>query len=338
MSDKKTRGWIAVLASGALLLVMAMGCGDSGGGSGGGGGLNYEGNREAADISEENAQALAASAYESRALGGPFGSIASLTDAGEPVLASPHGRPSMLAVARVLETVILEARRVELGDATSARALDEESYTINGDCGGRASFNIQIDENTGVFSGDFTFSDYCDDGTALQGQASFRGRVDPATEDLDYFIFSFDGLVGTIDGEDFSLKGDLTIRRNETRDRTTIIMDLICEDGTTGEALWINDFTITVTEGVADGQRYEAIEFSGRIYHSVHGYVDIRTDVAFRIENSDENPREGVLVLTGADGATVSMTVLSNTQYQVEADTDGDGTYDWGPESYGWDE
>jgi hypothetical protein len=32
------------------------------------------------------------------------------------------------------------------------------------------------------------------------------------------------------------------------------------------------------------------------------------------------------------------MTVLSNSQYQVEADLDGDETYDWGPETYDWED
>jgi hypothetical protein len=69
----------------------------------------------------------------------------------------------------------------------------------------------------------------------------------------------------------------------------------------------------------------------------VHGYVDLSTVVPFRLEDGADNPIEGVLLLTGADNGTILMTAISDSQYQVEADTDGDDDYDWGPETYDWD-
>jgi hypothetical protein len=134
------------------------------------------------------------------------------------------------------------------------------------------------------------------------------------------------------------LDGSLTLRVNTDRDETSLNMDLLFEDTAAGESLWLNGFTLIVSDGIDDGQAYETIAFRGRLYHSEFGYVDIRTDVAFRVDDGDDYPSEGILVLTGADDATIVMTVLSNTQYQVEADLDGDEAYDWGPETYDWED
>jgi hypothetical protein len=331
-------GWITIFVFGLFQLVLAIGCG----GSGGGGGIDYEGNREAAVVTGDNAQTLAAAAYDSATLEGPFASFASLSGEAPVVIAIPGGRPTVLAVADVLTAALDEAKAVpalpQEAPTASMRALDAGSYTINGSCGGTAGVQIEIEQGSGVFAGQFDFNDYCDDGTALTGSASFQGQVDPDTDQLDYFTFRFSSLLGTAKGAAFRLDGGLTLRVNETRDETSLTMDLLFEDMASGESLWLNDFTLTVTDGVDNGQAYETIAFSGRLYHSVHGYVDTRTDVAFRLDDGDDYPSEGILVLTGADDATVVMTVISNTQYQVEADLDGDEAYDWGPETYDWED
>ena len=341
MFEKGSHSGFALMCIIASLLMLTVACGGS---NGGGDSVDYDGNREPAEITGDNAQALAVSAYESRSLTGPFGSIASLNvsndgaaDASE-AAAAIKGRPAMLTVAQVLEAALEEALQFEAVEPVSARALERYSETINGSCGGSARISFQFDTITGVFSGDIAFNGYCNDGTAIEGSTSIEGRVDPATEALEYFTFSFNSLVGTVDGESFNLQGSMTLSRNASRDRTTITMDLLSSYSAAGETLWLSGFTISVTEGVDDGTPYDEIELSGRIYHAVHGYVDIRTDVAFRIEGSDENPNEGVLVLTGADDARVVLTVISNSQYEVEADCDGDGSIDYGPQPYNWDE
>lgn len=333
MIRKRIPDWVPVYGYGLLLLVLAIGCG----GSGGGGGSDYQGNREAAVVTGDNAQVLAAATYDSATLEGPFASFASASGDAAAVVATPGGRPTLLAVVEVLASALDEAKEVSGAPTASIRALDAGSHTINGSCGGTARVSIEIDQGSGVFAGDFNFNDYCDDGTALTGSASFQGRVDPATNQLEYFTFRFSSLAGTANGEEFRLDGSLTLRVNETRDETSLTMDLVFEDTAAGESLWLSDFTLTVSEGVDNGQPYETIAFSGRLYHSEYGYVDIRTDVAFRVDDGDDYPSEGILVLTGADDATVVMTVLSNTQYQVEADLDGDEVYDWGPETYDWE-
>ena len=86
------RGWAWLFAGSIVLLLIFAGCGGSSGG-GGGADVNYQGNSEPAEITSDNAQELAASAYDSSSLEGPFGGIASLTES-SPSAATCSGRPT----------------------------------------------------------------------------------------------------------------------------------------------------------------------------------------------------------------------------------------------------
>lgn len=333
MLSKRNRHWTLLLAGGVVLLLMVVGCGGSSGG-GGGDNLDYQGNREAAEITSDNAQELAASAYDSSSLEGPFGAINSLTDSTSTAAVVPHGRPAMLGVSQALETALLKADPGAVAGTAASRAVVNVSETISGACGGSASFSIEADDSTGRFSGSFTFNSYCEDDTTLDGRASFQGRIDPQTEALQSFTFSFSSLSGSGDGESYRLNGSMGVSVDAADNRTVLTMDLLFEDTVADETLWLRDFRISVTERSA----YDEIDISGRIYHPVHGYVDIHTDSAFRVYSGDDYPSQGVFSLTGADNATIQMTVISNLQYQVVADLDGDGDNEWGPETHSWAE
>jgi hypothetical protein len=352
MIKRELRFRIAMLGCGIPLLALALGCG--GGGGGGGDDLGYAGNREAAVVSSDNARELAASAYDGSSLEGPFGGIASLTDSPATPAPAPSGRPVLLAVYRALVRGIVAADADAAADAvagadmdagataaataTPARSLDSVQGTVNGECGGSFSTDLQFDRNTGFISGAFTYADYCEADTLFNGRAVIRGRLDPDTGELDYIDFTISGLSGTRDGEGFRLDGSVRLTALEATNSNTntnqVRMDLLFEDLASGETLWLNGFVISVTEG----EDYEEVAFSGRIYHSVHGYVDLSTEVPFRFEEDEDTPSEGVLLLTGADNGKILMTVISESHYQVEADTDGDDLYDWGPETCAWDQ
>jgi hypothetical protein len=321
------------LALGALFLTLVVGCG---GGGGGGTGSGYEGNRDAAVVSGDNAPVLAATAYDSSSLEASFGGIASLTDAPAVPAAAPEGRPVLLTLYRALARG-LAARDTDSGSLTetSARSVIQGpgQGTIEGECGGTLDLNIPPDPGSGVFSGTFTYTDFCTEGTVIDGLVVVSGRMDPDTNKLDFIDFSFSSLSGARHGKGFRLDGSIRLTVLEATDTNQVSMDLLFEDLDSGETLWLKDFVVSVT----DGDGYEEIAFSGRIYHPVHGYVDLSTEVPFRLEDGADNPSEGVLLLTGADNGKILMTVISESQYQVEADTDGDGTYDWGPETYAWD-
>ena len=69
--------------------------------------------------------------------------------------------------------------------------------------------------------------------------------------------------------------------------------------------------------------------------------MDISNPTPFRIYSSDEKPSQGVLVVDGKTGiaggsSKARLTVVSSTTYTVEADTDGDGAYDWNSGIKSW--
>lgn len=323
----KGRIWLAL---GALLLTLAVGCGGGGGGSGSG----YEGNRDAAVVSGDNAPVLAATAYDSRSLEASFGGIASLTDSSAAPAAAPEGRPVLLTLYRALVRGIVDTDTDPGSPAVMpARSLNPDLSKIDGECGGSYSIDLQLDQSSGTFSGTFTYADFCTEDTVIDGLVVVSGRMDPDSGTLDFIDFNFSSLSGARDGEGFLLDGSVRLTAIEATNTNQVSMDLLFEDLDSGETLWLKDFVVSVT----DGDGYEEIAFSGRIYHPVHGYVDLSTEVPFRLEDGADNPSEGVLLLTGADNGKILMTVISESQYQVEADTDGDDTYDWGPQTYAWD-
>ncbi|MDJ0781479.1 MAG: hypothetical protein QNJ22_05880 [Desulfosarcinaceae bacterium] len=314
-----------------MLSLLLAACGGSSGG-GGGGNSDYAGNSDAAVVTSGNAQEIAVSAYDSSALEGPFGELASLSTGTSSEVAT-QGRPIMLAVSDALQTALFKADPAEATASAAVRAAVTIEDTISGSCGGSASFTIQADDTTGTFSGSFSFTSFCEDDTTLSGLASFSGSVDPETEELESFTFTLSNLSGTSDGESFRLNGQLSI--SVLSNPSVLTLDLLFEDLGAGETFWLDDFTIRVTENFG----YEEVSISGRVYHPEHGYVDIATTTPFRTESGDDYPSQGVMVLTGADNAKIRMTVLSNTQYQLEADTDGDGEFDdYGPEVFNWEE
>lgn len=81
---------------------------------------------------------------------------------------------------------------------------------------------------------------------------------------------------------------------------------------------------------------YVEFEVSGRYYDPDYGYVDFHTDTPFHIDDGDEWPSAGVLIVEGEGGTEAQLTALSSTTYIVDADTDGDGIYDWDSGVLNW--
>ena len=114
-------------------------------------------------------------------------------------------------------------------------------------------------------------------------------------------------------------------------------MTMLLRDNTTGKVFWTNPYNMTLSEGSG----YVIFQVSGKYYHPDYGYVNISTPTPFRINSGATWPSQGVMILDGktgiAGGSTKArLTVVSSTNYMVEADTNGDGTYDWNSGSVSW--
>lgn len=318
-----------------LLAVSLVACGGGGGDGDGGGespsGVSYTGLTTKAVIDENNAEDLTTGAYQGGQVGGVFTSVG-VIQAGE---SAPAVCSRMLKVSRVLEASLRQVDLLSRSGGTFVGAIYTESDTIYGDCGGSASFVVNVDDQTGDFSGDYNFTNYCVDGVSISGAGNFSGLVDLNTGELLEFSFFFDNLTGTLGSDSFTLDGDVLF--DNMVYPATMTMTMLLKDNNTGDVYRVEDYNFTLTEG---GNHVD-VELSGRYYDPDYGYVTITTPIPLRIYYDDDFPSDGVFIITGDTGigggsTKAQLTALSSTTCEVDADTDGDGEYDWNSGVLNW--
>ena len=318
--------WVLSVLLVVFLSALLGACGGDGDGDGDDGGAAvgpYTGLTTRALIDEDNAEDLAVDAYVT----GNTGTVAGALGAVDIEAGEGSGLPHAFSVSRALEDSLQYVDLLSRSGGIVPGAVYEETDTVNGDCGGRASYSISVDDVTGEFSGSFSFDSFCTGGTIFSGSVTFSGEMDVATGDIITFTFSFDSLNYTSGSESFTLDGDISCDVNDAS--ATCTMDMYLTDNNSGKVYWARDYEMTWTEGSGYGE----FEWSGRYYDPDYGYVDISTNTPFVIYDGDAWPSEGVLVIRGETGSAGGRTrarldALSSTTYRVQADTDGDGSYD----------
>ena len=110
----------------------------------------------------------------------------------------------------------------------------------------------------------------------------------------------------------------------------TATMDLRIRDNSDNTIFWLNNYTLSITAGAG----YEDVVISGKFYDPIHGFVVISTPVPMRIYDPDAYPSSGTLRLDGQGASSVTLTALSNVQFNlvivdVNGTTVADITDDW---------
>jgi hypothetical protein len=316
---------------------LILGCGGSGSGSGGSGvgpnSVTYSGLTTPAEITADNVIAISANTLETGSIAGGLINIYSLDDTGRTVEA-PY-QPYLLGVSQAVKG----AMALIDYDFTAGRDLSAAIQTtgdlIYGKCGGNASYTIQVDTDTGAFAGQMAFNGFCDEGISISGPATFSGTISQVTSDFESFTLTFDYVTATSQTESYIMDGRIDYIHSGATGIATLNMAV--QDNNLDRIVKVEDYQIVVT----DGYNRSELEIGGRIYDPDYGYVDLETEPVLIINEADEYPSSGALVLTGALGTgggptKARLTALSPTQCQVEADTNGDGTvdYDTGPVSW----
>ncbi len=310
---KKSLRYLMVLFFGILLIFSFAACGSSGGGGGGDDGLTYEGNRTQVTITDENADDLAIDSFEGGEAGGDIGGGLGAVQKGG---GSNVGTRSALRLVKALENSI---HRVDLASGGLSVGATE-SGSEPGPCGGSASYTINAD-SSGNFSGKMVFEAYCEDGTITNGTVRFSGLIDTSTDELLRFTFEFDLITVSEGSESFSADGYVSF--DVTSMPKTVSIDLLMRDNVTGHMIWINNYSLTVTEGSDPDGNYELISFSGRFYDSIEGFVDVSTPEEIKIYEFDEYPTSGVLRVDGAGSTYARLRFIDNTSFEIFADVDG---------------
>lgn len=325
--------WVVALS----LMISLTAC--SGGGGGGGGAstgssvqpVAYTGNLNNAAVTSANSGTLADASMTGGGIAGSMAVGASISP--QPV----SGEPYLVKTANAVQKSLIRAYFAPL--STSGMHLNG---TTTGPCSvsGSTTVNITVDDATGNLTGDMSFS-ACSDvsGESISGAATITGHMlgvnTSKNPQLDLLkingtlaftdvsgSFTFTGnLVGTFTYADVGAvnPSDISVVANvDTRDDATGIYLRLTNFTVAGVSVYNNNGTLS----------YEDDSLSGTVCHSVEGCVTAQTVTAFRFYGTDPWPSSGQLVVTGAGNTRARLTALNNTQYTLEWDANGDGTYE----------
>ncbi len=324
----------AIISSNAsiILFVIVAACGGGGGGNGGTVGLDgpqtpFPGVTDQASISQDNAAELALNTFQrGRDGSGPAG-VLSLSVEPSPVLGAYTPNRRFL---EVLSTAIVKLRRSTQVNALN-RALVSESGMESGSCGGSATITVTLDDVTGDFNGTINFNRYCELDVIVTGLVGLNGNDSDSSINMSFTSLSVEAC-----GVSATSTGSASARLSGST--STIDSNMRIRDSETGKVYWVNDFEIVLRESFNSVR----IEESGRFYDPDYGYVIVSTPQALQVNSGDTWPSSGVIDIVGASGiaggsSTRARLTAFNTSYRIDADTTGDGVFDFS-ETNAWPE
>lgn len=328
MMKEPCRKLALAVASLALACFLIPACDSGGGGGDSSSGLEYTGETSQALVDESNAEDLSAGAYSGTQQTGDLAFSASGEKQGETTFWRRK-------VSDVLSSAAEQMSDLE-SPAPAASGVTQ-SEVIQGDCSGSAEYTITYDNSTGDFSGSIAFDSYsndCDSGATIDGDADFSGQVDTESGSSGGFNelrYSFDTLSAVSEQESITLSGNIGFVFSGSL--TTCSMDLKLRDDNLDKVFWARDLKIEVQENPSNST--VAIT-GGRYYHPEHGFCELYTDPAFVIPDGQEYPVQGVLIALGDDGTKARLAAQTDGTYIVQADANGNGTYGWTSGSRTW--
>jgi hypothetical protein len=301
------------LAMAGVCAIALVACG-GGGGGGGPSSISYTGSTTQATIDGSNATALAGSAFAS----GDAGASANVLGVASGSASQPVEQRS-IKIASVLQSAVGKIN-LQPSASTAAGAVQTESSSVAGSCGGSLSYTISVDDVTGDFSGSLNFNGYCEQvGNSISGHVSFSGHIDLNTSVFTSLQFNATYLALVDNGSNFAFTG--TVAFVFSGSSATVTENFDIQDGS-GNVYRVQNLVIGLTNTGSEVQE----TFNGRFYHPDHGYVDVVTNTTFVIPIGSAYPTSGSLTITGALGTKAVLTALSDGTYTLDVDTDGNGT------------
>jgi hypothetical protein len=326
--------------------------------------ISYDGATDPATLTQSNSATLLADAYQGGQAGTALGSTASLAVPGQ----SPaHPRSLLLsqaldnAVQQAIQNgTLTPGNATAVSDVTNQIAGDcggQMSYsgTLNDETREfyvSLTFNNYCSDATTI-NGSATASGQTDTNAYNLDMYNDKSLAPNP------FSVSFDTLGVSSAGSSFSASGYALITKKDETDHdetpdldvsnepvnpdntpdnddsaaadeqvddggtTTIELNCVLRDDTTKVAYKIQNFNIALTNGAG----HVDADISGRYYDPEQGYVDITTPTPLRINAGDYWPSSGAFHATG-DNDAAAFTALSNTTYQLDIDSNDDGTPD----------
>jgi hypothetical protein len=310
----------SVLAAGLLVLA---GCGGGGGGDPPAPSL--------AAITSANAPAIAGAVMSASLEGGDLGSFASFGPAGAPAMSSKGTLVQSKAaeiqhahVVAVLKQAAAGVAQAPIGPETT-QCTGGGSVTVSGNLVNP----LTLSPNDTIL---FVFASCVEDGATVSGR--FAMRVTSFSGDLASGAFSFGVSVDltsfavTVDGETATANGKIAIAVNATF-AGTVSMTVTSSSITIGDgasSLTLSDYSVTRTIDTVAGTF--TLDAGGTLTSTAFsGAVTFDTTAVLQ-GTGDSFAFAGQVVITGANGATIRVTVLDSTFVRLEVDANGDGTVD----------
>jgi hypothetical protein len=211
-----------------------------------------------------------------------------------------------------------------------------EPINLEGTCGGTITGKLKGDEATGDISGDISFNNFCegDAGSNVQidGDLSFSGNIDPEAEDLEINNLkgSSKGITLTVNegSEQRVYTASFNASLSISSDSVSItIKNFTFADQTEGTEVKLQNFAMTVTEGAST----TTVTISGTIDVTDQGSVTFQTVGPVTVSDDGETI-SGTIKVSGADNTQILVSIDDGV-LTVQADTNGDGTYDYFPDA-----
>ena len=217
---------------------------------------------------------------------------------------------------------------------STTRDIDPRETFQVGSCGGEIEMNMIDIFNTGKFMGQVVFNDFCHEiggeEINISNSLSVSGTVEQEGDEITELNISTDSNGIIVHLEDGSYTIVLEDAGFTVEEGVMIISvdSFLLQERTDSTMIEYGneDLRIRLTEG----ESFTEVEGSGRFSRPDIGYVDFSIIEPIIISEGGEVV-SGKVEITGAGGTKMLVTGLGDNQFQIHADTDGDGTYDYAP-------
>jgi hypothetical protein len=322
-------------ATSLIAMFVMTGCG-GGDDSSGANSVRYDGNTQAASITESNAREIANETFT--------GSDAA--NAANPTLSGgvKADRNSAFVTGKLLEHIdSLSDAAKNSKQVNSSLPAAQVSVEITDTCpvSGSVRFNGEVDDVTRIGSLSVSYMD-CNDGDVIvNGSATLRANAYNATIDeyTDVELI-FDNLhmvsVDPANRINWQLGANIRAEQIYTGDLDPFTkiatINLTLRENIGGAAYKYEDYVVEVELDQYLVPSTALVDINGRLFHWIHGYVDVETITSLHypeVEPMTYPDAGGPLVFTGETNKKIKLTPVDATTVNVAADTDGDDFYEY---------
>jgi len=321
MAEKLVLSFNAILLLASLLILSSCG---GGGGGGDTVAITYSGNTDQAVVTTNNAATLVSNVMGDAAASG--GITASRGIAGAPSQNVDQVRLAHQLNQHLRDTMMQTVAAQPAKLRTSAKIdVDETDPCESGSIRITGTLN---DDGKGTVTATYNNCRFSDE--KLNGQATIR--IDGFN--FDFFIitnatYSFSALTLTTSNFSVSLSGSIHSRIFISPNTERLTVNIVTRDnGSSHMTKTENLMIVDVYDDVLSPNSFSET-ISGRVFDSVHGFVDISTLAPLIFSTINQFfSNSGQLVLSGAGSTSIRVTTVSASIVVLELDLDGDSTHE----------